>query len=704
MGLLRTKDDHMRVLGEFLAFGGIGVIGFVVDATVLYTGAALGLGLYLGRICSYLAAVTATWALNRHFTFGGGGGGPLLRQWAAFATSQLGGASINLGAYSLLVATSPFVAKWPVIGVAIGSILGLFANFALAKRFIFRGQPGSARTASLPPHPAPPAASRPAIASRRAFVAAAMGVLAIVSLCWTAFVNGQPFFFADTTAYVRGVDVAVQKAVGIATVWSGTGGAGQETDPSVQPAPAPKTQSLSSVNENAVLAGRSVYYGALLYAGHIAGGFWLTVLAQAFFIAASIFLTIRAFFGDALGRSIFAIGALAILTPISFFVAYLMPDVFAGIAILACVNLLVFPTRLRRFELMFWFAALALAFAFHSSHLLTGLAFAAFAVVWAVLHGGIERWRAFAILLAAILTGILAESVFNIAVTKIIGMPPIRPPFLMARVIEDGPGYQYLKEACPQKHYAVCAFVDRLPLTSDDFLWNSTPRIGVFAVADAATRRALSAEQMAFVAAVIAFDPVGQFAASLRNGLKQLGMFGLTEFNYGEGARSYFAAKLPPSYLDAMTQTLAYKEAMPTLTLSWVVYGTVLVSICLVLSMQLFAGAGRIPVAPEFFVFTVLILAGIVVNALVCGALSSPHDRYQARVVWLIPLLALIYEFGRRSNWRGASVGACNHSDTTDKAAAASAPLGRAIQHAFKRLVQRNRAPNSDHFVGVTTQ
>ena len=43
-----------------------------------------------------------------------------------------------------------------------------------------------------------------------------------------------------------------------------------------------------------------------------------------------------------------------------------------------------------------------------------------------------------------------------------------------------------------------------------------------------------------------------------------------------------------------------------------------------------------------FWEFAGLVLVGVVLNAAVCGMLSGPEDRYQARVVWLVPLLALI--------------------------------------------------------------
>jgi putative flippase GtrA len=122
--------------GSFLSFSLIGIFGFVVDSSVLYLGLGLGLGLRLGRVVSYLVAVTATWALNRRFTFGASGRRAVI-EWARFAITQLAGAAVNLGTYFVLVAASDLVARFPVIGVAAGSIAGLAVNFVAARAFVF---------------------------------------------------------------------------------------------------------------------------------------------------------------------------------------------------------------------------------------------------------------------------------------------------------------------------------------------------------------------------------------------------------------------------------------------------------------------------------------------------------------------------------------------------------------------------------------
>jgi len=44
---------------------------------------------------------------------------------------------------------------------------------------------------------------------------------------------------------------------------------------------------------------------------------------------------------------------------------------------------------------------------------------------------------------------------------------------------------------------------------------------------------------------------------------------------------------------------------------------------------------------PDLSRFVVLVLVMVIVNAVLCGVISGPYARYQARVVWLIPFLAL---------------------------------------------------------------
>jgi putative flippase GtrA len=131
----------MRALIEqFLRFGVVGTVGFVVDSAVLLGMMAAGLGPYGGRVISYLVAASTTFALNRAWTFRGARrDAPVAAQWGRFVLLNLAGFAANYGTYAALVAGVPLVAAQPVLGVAAGSIAGMFINFGLSRRFVFRG-------------------------------------------------------------------------------------------------------------------------------------------------------------------------------------------------------------------------------------------------------------------------------------------------------------------------------------------------------------------------------------------------------------------------------------------------------------------------------------------------------------------------------------------------------------------------------------
>jgi putative flippase GtrA len=125
---------------QFLRFSLIGAAGFLVDAAALYVAMAwLGAGYYSGRVLSYVAAASSTWALNRRFTFHEQRSKNRLAEWARFFTANAAGGIANYVVYATLVASSPLVREWPILGVAAGSIAGLVINFNLTRRVVFMG-------------------------------------------------------------------------------------------------------------------------------------------------------------------------------------------------------------------------------------------------------------------------------------------------------------------------------------------------------------------------------------------------------------------------------------------------------------------------------------------------------------------------------------------------------------------------------------
>jgi putative flippase GtrA len=123
---------------QLLSFSMVGAAGFIVDAAGLYFAMhVLGAGLYGGRVISYLVAATATWALNRRYTFRAQRSQNRLKEWGRFLAANTVGGLVNYVTYAALVTTDALSALYPVIGVAAGSVAGLTVNFCLSRFFVF---------------------------------------------------------------------------------------------------------------------------------------------------------------------------------------------------------------------------------------------------------------------------------------------------------------------------------------------------------------------------------------------------------------------------------------------------------------------------------------------------------------------------------------------------------------------------------------
>ena len=474
----------------------------------------------------------------------------------------------------------------------------------------------------------------------KAAIRALAVLLAAGALCWAALVNGQPFFHPDTVGYVRGADVAAAKLLGP-----------RFTTPWVAPPPglvkpaAPSAAAGPSSNDQEVIGGRSIYYGALVSLGGRAGGFWLTVFVQSLAVALLVEILLRAAGVAGLGAYAAVMALLAAATSAPLFAAFLMPDVWAGAAIAAAAALFALPHRLARMEAAALVAICAFAAMAHASVapvtgglLLMGLA----AWLWRR-RARPAPWLGTAGCAAALAAAWIGGAAFNFAVAHTAGKPPVTPPFLTARVVADGPGTRFVRERCAGQPFMVCRFAGRLPLDVDHFLWGQTIKDGVFLPASAAERRALGDEQTRFALAAVRAYPTQQAAASLRNAALQTVTTELSDFGYKPSVRAGLENELPPAVAARFRSTLAYREALP-LGLLWGLQTAVALAALAAIGWT----AARRPMGVRseaegaVLLFAGLVILGVLGNGVVCGVLSTLYGRYQARVAWTLPLAAAL--------------------------------------------------------------
>ncbi len=127
----------MRNLALFAIVGGV---GFLVDVAVLYLLLPY-VGALAARLVSFLCAVLTTWLLNRTFTFKASPAElPSSSEFLVYLGLMLGGGALNYGVYAILIFASSLVSRYPVLGVAVGSVVGIAFNFMSSRRFLYKSR------------------------------------------------------------------------------------------------------------------------------------------------------------------------------------------------------------------------------------------------------------------------------------------------------------------------------------------------------------------------------------------------------------------------------------------------------------------------------------------------------------------------------------------------------------------------------------
>jgi len=504
---------------------------------------------------------------------------------------------------------------------------------------------------------------------RQSLLRAAVLTGLIVALLWPAVWNRGPFYFVDTRTYMRSEDAAINQFTHSRTAWTAEDShpaetsASQASDKSLDDANdslhnvgEAHTRSLEEIKKKGIMLGRSLYYGLLIYFGAISGEFWPTIVIQAAAILLALYLTLRAVEVPVWPTLAWLCLTLCLVSDISFFASYLMPDLFAGIAILSCATLLSVSRRMQPTEYALWFLLLASSMLFHDTCFLISVLLLALSIVLNLFRRSWANARGLCVILLAAITSFGGQSIVTYGITRASGQEPLRFPLIEARLVQDGPGTSYLRATCPQNRFNLCAYVNEFPMSSYDFLFGTKPGRAVYEMASYDQRRALSQEQFRFLLAVMHYDPVGVVKCALRNATAQFLNFTLSSFRYDPNDKYIMDRTFPLQTLKQMRAGGAYSGSMPVATLSVLVY---LFAICSVLYLLL-AIFGLLPgrnISHPCKAIFFWIAVGVLLNAAICGGISANESRYQARVIWLIPLAALLVE---ASAWFRREVGQQN--------------------------------------------
>ena len=378
-------------------------------------------------------------------------------------------------------------------------------------------------------------------------------------------------------------------------------------------------------------------YGPWLRAADLGLTLWLPMLLQGLAVSHVLWLAQKATGGGIAWRHLALCAVLAAGSAAPWFAALLMPDIFAPVAVL-CLFMLGFAPlgTLSRGERAWLLALATFAIASHLAHLV--VAAGCLAVVAAL------RWRRLPASGAPLLLALCWLLAANWVGNGLLGVSPYGSIFALARLQADGPAARYLKDVCPAAGYRLCAWADALPQDSDVFLWH--PDGPVWANGYGPTYMAGEARQV--LAAALRAYPWQAARAAAANTLEQAGLAAVGD-------------TLAPDHLDATVLPRLRRFLPPAeaarFEASLQAHGTLAAAAApylrphrALLLAGLLGTLAMVPLGwlrgqPALSALALVTLAGLAANAFATGALSHPHDRYGARIAWLLllpPLLALL--------------------------------------------------------------
>jgi len=388
------------------------------------------------------------------------------------------------------------------------------------------------------------------------------------------------------------------------------------------------------------LVERSPVYSLFLRVGGAGLSLWCIVILQALATAFAVVECARALAPRLSLGAFLALGtALIICTGLPWYAGEIEPDCFVAIAVLSLYVLAFDTDRLDRLRRGLLFAIAVLAVAVHLSHLMLAVGLLAVLALYAVARrlakADWPRPHLAAPMLVCV-SGLVVVLACNFLYTGQVFVSRAGPAFLFGRLLQDRIVMRLLDDTCPASHYHLCAYKNVLPPSADGWMWGrDSPfrTLGRYA--------GTTAESQRMIGEALRRYPLLNLEMALGDTAQQFVMFKTgDQVEAQEWALRYpFQAYIPAQ----MSAYMAARQQQGEIGFRLVNRVHVAVGFLSLAGMAFAFGAAMLWRRHEAGVFLGFTFVALLGNACICGVLATPHDRYQSRLIWLVPFaLALV--------------------------------------------------------------
>jgi len=376
---------------------------------------------------------------------------------------------------------------------------------------------------------------------------------------------------------------------------------------------------------------RTVGYGVFAGIGRLAGTIWAVILVQTVLTVYVIRETLAVFAPLHPDRLLVPLAlVLTALTGLPWAAGQLMPDALTGLIVLGLATLAFGGNRpwWTRWPLA---AATLVAVSVHSSHILLGIGLVSVLAVL-MLAGRLMRSELRlrmalpAMTIVAAMTLVIALHWVTQGRPQLVQSPSV---LLLARLVQDKIAKRFLDDHCKgEGPYMLCRYRDRLPTTANAFLWE---RDSIVEQLGGWTRLEQEAE-LIFERSLFVYPGAHLLAALQLTGEQ------LVRLRTGDGISNELAWLITDTLKQYYPRDFeAFTASRQAVGIDFEPLNTFQVPLALGITLVMLLA---MPLAwrrrdLRMAGLTTTVALSLIGNALICGVLSNPSDRYQNRLIWL---------------------------------------------------------------------
>lgn len=331
-----------------------------------------------------------------------------------------------------------------------------------------------------------------------------------------------------------------------------------------------------------------------------------------------------------------------------------MPDIFSSIAIIGLCLLLSFPDFKKSSKILLGVLMVFSCMA-HSSNLMTiTLVTITVMLIRLLFRNSIPiKIKQIYLVLSLVLTSWVLVPSMNYMLGA--GFKVSRAPniFIMGRLVESGILNIYLHDKCDNNNIQLCKYINNLPATSSDFLWNTSSPL--YDEGNGKDCWLLKNEK---------YDPIVKDIFTTPKYILLYAHFAIVEswnqlLNFEVDdlvpmmENSPVLVNISWRYEKDYNQYINTKQAhhpFTSRTISFI--QNIVIAICLIFLLGSIALKKiRKNISSNLKIFITVAFSGLICNAIICATFSIVANRFQGRVIWLIPLIVgiiIISNFSRK--------------------------------------------------------